>query len=74
MWESVDEIDWDSLPDKFAIKCNHGCKYNIICEDKSNLDIKKPKKLRVWMRGLLAQKGGGALQAYPKKNNLRKIS
>ena len=51
VWESVDEIDWDSLPDKFAIKCNHGCKYNIICEDKSKLDIKKAKKkLRAWMR------------------------
>ena len=39
VWDSVDEIDWDRLPEKFAIKCNHGCGYNIICDDKSKLDI-----------------------------------
>ncbi|HHV50877.1 MAG TPA: glycosyl transferase [Clostridiales bacterium] len=51
VWDSVDEIGWDSLPDKFAIKCNHGCKYNIICDDKSKLDINDTKdKLRKWMK------------------------
>ena len=51
VWDSVDEIDWDALPDKFAIKCNHGCAYNIICSDKSKLDKKATeKKLRRWMK------------------------
>jgi hypothetical protein len=50
-WDSVDEIDWDKLPEKFVIKCNHGCAYNIICSDKSKLDIKETeKKLRRWMK------------------------
>lgn len=49
-WDSVDEIDWDALPDRFALKCNHGCGYNIICSDKATFDVEKAKtKLRTWM-------------------------
>lgn len=51
VWDSVDEIDWDLLPNKFVIKCNHGCGYNIICHDKSNFNIDEAeKKLREWMK------------------------
>lgn len=50
-WESVGEIDWNKLPDQFVIKCNHGCGYNIICADKSKLDIEKAKKsIKKWMK------------------------
>lgn len=50
VWDSVDEINWNKLPQKFAIKCNHGCGYNIICSDKSKLNIEKSKmKLRRWL-------------------------
>ena len=46
-----DEIDFDKLPDKFALKCTHGCGYNIICNDKSKLDIKETKtKLNKWLK------------------------
>lgn len=44
VWNSEDEIDWGILPEKFAIKGNHGSGYNIICDDKSNLNIKKTEK------------------------------
>ncbi|MBQ4528075.1 MAG: glycosyl transferase [Clostridia bacterium] len=51
VWENVDDIDWDSLPNQFAMKCTHGCAYNIICDDKSKLDIEKTKKtLKQWMK------------------------
>lgn len=50
VWDSVDEINWDELPNKFALKCNHGCGYNIICDDKSKLNIAEAElKLRTWM-------------------------
>lgn len=50
-WESVDEINWEELPQQFVLKCNHGCAYNIICNDKSKLNIKdKTKKLKKWMK------------------------
>ena len=44
-WDDSDEIDWSLLPEKFVLKCNHGCGYNIICKDKSSLDEKATKKL-----------------------------
>ena len=44
-WDSVDEINWDELPDKFVIKWNFGCGQNLICRDKSKLDIESTKKL-----------------------------
>ena len=37
-YDSVDEIDWDKLPEKFAIKCTHGSKYNIVTDNKSELN------------------------------------
>lgn len=44
------EINWDKLPDKFVIKCTHGCGYNIICDNKEALDKKSVyKKLEKWM-------------------------
>lgn len=50
-WNTPDEINWERLPNKFAMKCNHGCGYNIICNDKSKLDIKKTNKiLKKWMK------------------------
>lgn len=37
----IEEIDFDSLPNQFAMKATHGCGMNFICEDKSkyNKDI-----------------------------------
>lgn len=49
-WDDSDEINWNSLPEKFVLKCNHGCGYNIICKDKSQLDENETKKtLHKWV-------------------------
>jgi hypothetical protein len=49
-WDSADKVDFDTLPNQFAIKCNHSCGMNIICYDKSKLDIEESrKKLDFWM-------------------------
>jgi len=51
VWDNVDDIDWDSLPEQFVLKCNHGCGYNILCPDKSKLDIRETKKLlKRWLK------------------------
>ena len=51
VWERVEDIDWDSLPNTFAIKCNHGSGYNILCTDKSTFDIEHAKQLLgKWMK------------------------
>lgn len=50
VYEDANDIDFDILPNKFVLKCNHGCGYNIICKDKSKLNIVKTrKKLIRWM-------------------------
>lgn len=50
VYDSVDEIEWDELPNKFVLKCTHGSGCNIICKDKSLLDINNVKKqLKIWM-------------------------
>ena len=45
VWERVEDIDFDALPDKFVIKCNHNSgKGMYICTDKSKMDVKAVKK------------------------------
>lgn len=43
VWDSFDEIDFDSLPDQFVLKCTHDSGGLVICRDKSKLDIKAAK-------------------------------
>lgn len=51
VYEKVDDINWDELPEKFVLKCTHGSKSNIICTDKNKLNIKEAKqKLNKWMQ------------------------
>ncbi|MCR4591455.1 MAG: glycosyltransferase [Lachnospiraceae bacterium] len=50
VWDSFDEIDFDTLPDSFVLKTNHACKTNLIVKDKSHLDRNAAKKdFRRWM-------------------------
>ncbi len=49
-WDDAEKIDFDVLPNQFAIKCNHSCGMNIICYDKSKLDIEGTRRqLDQWM-------------------------
>lgn len=48
---NVNEIDLDSLPQKFVIKATHGSGWNLICTDKSRVNWFWWKKtLKVWLR------------------------
>jgi len=38
VWENASDIDFQKLPSQFVLKCNHGCGYNIICKDKTNIN------------------------------------
>jgi len=49
-WLDANDIDFDKLPNQFALKCNHGCGYNIICSNKSELDKQSTiEQLNKWM-------------------------
>lgn len=42
VWERAEDVDFDSLPDKFVIKCNHNSGTGMyICKDKSQMDTEK---------------------------------
>ena len=50
-FNDIEEIDWDQLPNKFVLKCNHGAGYNILCKNKKMLDIEISKnKLKKWLK------------------------
>lgn len=50
-YDSVNDIEWEKLPSKFAMKLNVGCGCNIICTDKSKLDINDCiVKLTKWVK------------------------
>ena len=59
VWDKFDDIDFDKLPDRFVLKCNHGCAYNIIVKDKSKFNKKEArKKINKWMKENFAYKTG----------------
>ena len=70
-WDSPDEIDFDSLPDQFVLKCNHNSGLGMcICKDKSKLDIAKVKNdLRKGLKENYYLSG----REWPYKNVPRKI-
>lgn len=51
VWDNVNDIDFNSLPNQFVLKVNWGSGQNIIVTDKSKLDIEDTKnKLSKWMK------------------------
>jgi len=49
--ERFEDIDFDSLPDAFVIKANHGCRWLTIVEDKSTFDRDKARRqAQGWLR------------------------
>ncbi len=50
IYDKVEDINWDELPNQFVIKCNHGSGMNIIVKDKSKLNIAEAEsKLNTFM-------------------------
>ena len=45
IWDNPQDINWGTLPEKFALKRTNGCGYNIICLDKSKASEKFAKKI-----------------------------
>lgn len=44
-WKSFDEIDFDSLPNQFVLKCTHDSGGIVICKDKKQFDYNKAKSI-----------------------------
>ncbi len=51
IYDSFEEIDFDKLPDAFAMKATHGSSYNMIVSDKAKLDFSAAeKKFGKWLK------------------------
>lgn len=50
VYEDSNEIDFHVLPQRFVLKCTHGCGFNIVCSDKNSLDVAATRRqLDEWM-------------------------
>lgn len=50
VWDDANKIDFNSLPNQFALKCNHSCGMNIICYDKNRLNENDTKaSINQWL-------------------------
>lgn len=70
VWDTADEIQFDILPERFVLKCNHDSGTVVICKDKTKLDIEKTKKYLCKRQQRDCFKAG---REWPYKNVERKI-
>ena len=50
VWDDLDDIDFDDLPNQFVLKCNHGSGMNIIVRDKATFDKQAAReKINSWL-------------------------
>lgn len=71
VWDDPEEIDFDSLPDQFVLKCNHNSGLGMyICRDKAKLD--KEKAIRGLQKGL-KQNYYLSCREWPYKNVKRRV-
>ena len=45
VWDKFDDIDFDSLPNQFVLKCTHDSGGLVICKDKNTFDIDAAKNI-----------------------------
>ena len=45
IYNNIEELNFNELPDRFVLKCNHGSAMNIICNNKSQLNINETRYL-----------------------------
>lgn len=59
VYDNTRQINWDELPNRFVLKCNHGSGMNIIVKDKSKLDKGAAiSKLNKWMTDDFSMRNG----------------
>jgi len=69
-WESVEEIDFDALPEQFVLKTTHDSGGVVICRDKQSFDIEAAKRKLQWH---LKREYFWGKREWPYKNVLPRI-
>lgn len=70
IWDSVDDIDFDTLPNQFVLKTTHDSGGIIICHDKSSLNINNAKRT---LRRCLKRNFYSRNREWPYKNVSHRI-
>lgn len=65
VWDDVESIDFDELPNQFVLKCTHDSEGLVICKDKSKLNILEAKNK---LKKALSQNFFFIGREYPYKN------
>lgn len=51
IYDSIDEVDFDSLPNQFVMKLTNGSSFNYICTNKTAKEVKKIKaRFKKWIK------------------------
>lgn len=49
VWDDFDQIDFNTLPNQFCLKMNHGSGMNFVVKDKAQMNMRKARKLfKAW--------------------------
>lgn len=65
VWNKFEDIEFSILPDKYVLKCNHGCGYNCIVRDSKKFDyFDAKKKFAGWLSEDYGYSGGLELQYH----------
>lgn len=70
IYNCVEDIDFDKLPNKFVLKCTHDSGGLVVCKDKSMLNIEKAKQR---LKKSLAQDYYKKTREWPYKNVPKRI-
>ncbi len=58
VYDDVEKIPFETLPQQFVLKATHGSGWNIICPDKAKIDwILAKKKMRKWLNSDFSKNG-----------------
>jgi TupA-like ATPgrasp len=50
VYETAGAIDFAALPQRFVLKCSHGCHCNVFCRNKTELDLQRTRRdLTRWL-------------------------
>ncbi len=65
VWENVKDISWDTLPEKFVLKCTHDSHSVVICDKKKGID---KDKVEQFLSGCLKRNLFWLAREWPYKN------
>ena len=67
VWEEAEKIDFESLPQAFVLKVNHGCGDALIVRDKNIINSENRRGIMLYFSNLLKKKYGTSVERHYSK-------